>query len=136
MAMATHKSWEIWWSMSFDGEAQNSKVKPGILPEAVFEFLWYAPDVPEKELSDLPLVRYFDDLGLLTVRSSWKRDAKVLTIKCSPPGGIKQWREGWKIRNEEGIELFSCPIIIRITSPTSLPAGAIISPVRMDITAT
>ena len=64
-------------------------------------------DVPEKELSDLPLVRYFDDLGLLTVRSSWERDAKVLTIKCSPPGGIKQWREGWKIRNEEGIELFS-----------------------------
>ena len=117
-------------------EAQNSKVKPGILPEAVFEFLWYAPDVPEKELSDLPLVRYFDDLGLLTVRSSWKRDAKVLTIKCSPPGGIKQWREGWKIRNEEGIELFSLSIIIRITSPTSLPAGAIISPVRMDITAT
>ena len=88
-------------------EAQNSKVKPGILPEAVFEFLWYAPDVPEKDLSNLPLVRYFDDLGLLTVRSSWKRDAKVLTIKCSPPGGIKQWREGWKIRNEEGIELFS-----------------------------
>ena len=88
-------------------EAQNSKVKPGILPEAVFEFLWYAPDVPEKELSDLPLVRYFDDLGLLTVRSSWEWDAKVLTIKCSPPGGIKQWREGWKIRNEEGIELFS-----------------------------
>lgn len=88
-------------------EAQNSKVKPGILPEAVFEFLWYAPDVPEKDLSSLPLVRYFDDLGLLTVRSSWERDAKVLTIKCSPPGGIKQWREGWKIRNEEGIELFS-----------------------------
>ena len=28
----------------------------GIVPEAVFEFLWYAPDVPEKELSDLPLV--------------------------------------------------------------------------------
>ena len=82
-------------------------MKPGILPEAVFEFLWYAPDVPEKELSDLPLVRYFDDLGLLTVRSSWEWDAKVLTIKCSPPGGIKQWREGWKIRNEEGIELFS-----------------------------
>jgi len=88
-------------------EAQNSKVKPGILPEAVFEFLWYAPDVPEKELSDLPLVRYFDDLGLLTVRSSWEWDAKVLTIKCSPPGGIKQWREGWKIQNEEGIKLFS-----------------------------
>mgnify|MGYP000470670344 CR=1 FL=1 len=69
-------------------------MKPGILPEAVFEFLWYAPDVPEKELSDLPLVRYFDDLGLLTVRSSWERDAKVLTIKCSPPGRYQAVERG------------------------------------------
>lgn len=88
-------------------EAQNSKVKPGILPEAVFEFLWYDPNVEEKAFDALPLARYFEDLGLLTVRSSWKPDAKVLTIKCSPPGGAKQWREGWRICEQEGIHLFS-----------------------------
>lgn len=88
-------------------EAANSKVKPGILPEAVFEFLWYNPEVDEKEFSALPLVYYFDDLGLLSVRSSWERDAKILTIKCSPPGGKKQWEKGWKILREEQIDLFS-----------------------------
>lgn len=88
-------------------EAANSKVKPGILPEAVFEFLWYDPEVQEKEFSALPLVCYFDDLGLLSVRSSWERDAKILTIKCSPPGGKKQWEKGWKILREEQIDLFS-----------------------------
>lgn len=88
-------------------EAVNSKVKPGILPEAVFEFLWYDPKVREREFSELPLVCYFDDLGLLSVRSSWERDAKVLTMKCSPPGGKKQWEKGWRIYHEEQIDLFS-----------------------------
>lgn len=88
-------------------EATCSKVKPGILPEAVFEFLWYDPQVPERDFSDLPLARYFEDIGLLAMRSSWERDAKVFSIKCSPPGGAKQWREGWKILKEENIDLFS-----------------------------
>lgn len=53
-------------------EAANSKVKPGILPEAIFEFLWYDPSVEEREFDDLPLARYFEDLGLLALRSSWQ----------------------------------------------------------------
>lgn len=88
-------------------EAENSKVKPGILPEAVFEYLWYDPKVEEKELSLLPLSRYFDDLGLLTIRNSWMRDARVLTIKCGAPGGKKQWQTGWSIDREEGIQCLS-----------------------------
>ena len=88
-------------------EAENSKVKPGILPEAVFEFLWYDPAVRKKPLTDLPLHRFFPDLGLLAVRSDWSRDAKVFSIKCASPGGEKQWRRGWKIFREEGIDLFS-----------------------------
>ena len=88
-------------------EATYSKVKPGILPEAIFEFLWYAPEIEEKDFDSLPRVRWFKDLGLLAMRSSWQQDARVLTIKCSAPGGQKQWREGWKILQNEGIDLFS-----------------------------
>ena len=79
-------------------EAANSKVKPGILPEAAFEFLWYEPSVEPKT---------FDDLGLLSIRSSWQRDAKVLTIKCAAPGGNKQWQRGWQLLQKEQIDLFS-----------------------------
>jgi len=85
-------------------EAENSKVKPGILPEAAFEFLWYDPTVEKKPLEELPKVRYFDDLGLLCVRSGWKRNDKVFSIKCSAPGGKKQWHNGWKLFYEEGID--------------------------------
>lgn len=88
-------------------EAQNSKVKPGILPEAAFEFLWYDPSVEERDFSDLPLTRYFPDLGLLSIRSAWDRGAKALSIKCGAPGGRKQWEKGWEIYRREGIRLLS-----------------------------
>lgn len=85
-------------------EAEESKIKPGILPEAAFEFLWYAPEVEKKELSELPKVRYFEDLGLLSIRENWSRESKVLSIKCGDPGGTKQWHNGWKLFREEGID--------------------------------
>ena len=90
-----------------EAEAAESKIKPGILPEAGFEFLWYDPSVPEKELSALPTVRYFDDLGLLAVRESWERDSKVLSIKCGSPGGQKQWLNSWRMYREEQIDSLS-----------------------------
>ena len=88
-------------------EASESKIKPGILPEAAFEFLWYDPEVEEKDLSQLPKVRYFEDLGLLSIRENWSRDSKVLTIKCGYPGGKKQWMTGFKLLREEGLDCLS-----------------------------
>ncbi len=88
-------------------EARESKVKPGILPEAGFEYLWYDPEVEEKELELLPKVRYFEDLGLLGIRDGWTPEAKVLTIKCGYPGGRKQWETGWRLYREENIRCLS-----------------------------
>lgn len=85
-------------------EAAESKIKPGILPEAGFEFLWYDPAVPEQELTDLPTVKYFEDLGLLAIRESWARDSKVLSIKCGYPGGRKQWQNSFRLYREEQID--------------------------------
>lgn len=86
-------------------EAQ-SKVKPGILPECFFEMLFFDPSVEPKEFSDLPLTRYFDDLGLFVQRSSWERDATLLTFKCSTPGGKKQWDLLWKFKEEKNYNCF------------------------------
>lgn len=88
-------------------EAQNSKVKPGILPEAVFEYLWYEPKVEEKPLEELDKVKYFPDLGLLSIRNNWSREAKAFTIKCSAPGGAKQWQKTWQLFHEENIDCLS-----------------------------
>lgn len=88
-------------------EAENSKIKPGILPEAAFEFLWYDPSVSEEEFDGLPKVGYFEDLGLLAIRENWTPESKVLTIKCGYPGGKKQWMTGFKLWREEGIDCLS-----------------------------
>jgi hypothetical protein len=86
-------------------EAQ-SKVKPGILPECFFEVLFYNDKVQEKDFTDLPLTKYFDDLGLFVKRSSWERDATLFTFKCSRPGGKKQWEMLWKLKNEKNYNCF------------------------------
>lgn len=78
-------------------EAFESKVKPGILPECLFEVLFYDPSVAEKDFEDLPLTSYFEDLGLIVIRSSWEEDAIHFSFKCSIPGGKTQWENAWKL---------------------------------------
>ncbi|MBE0652635.1 MAG: DUF4962 domain-containing protein, partial [Bacteroidales bacterium] len=83
-------------------EAMESGVRPGILPECLFEFLFYDPTVPEKDFDDLPLEKYFEDMGLIVVRSSWDKDATHFSFKCSYPGGKKQWKLAHDLKNEKG----------------------------------
>ncbi|GEM02354.1 DUF4962 domain-containing protein [Halolactibacillus halophilus] len=87
-------------------EAYNSNVKPGILPECFFELIFYNDSVNKKNFDDLPLVKKFDDLGLVVVRNSWEKDALHLSFKCSPPGGAKQWNRLWKLKNEKNYNSF------------------------------
>lgn len=83
-------------------EADNSKVKPGILPEACFEFIWYDPTVPEQTPDGLPTERVFPDLGLASMRTSWRADATACAFKCGAPGGRTQWEAGWRMREQTG----------------------------------
>lgn len=87
-------------------EAELSKVKPGILPECFFEMIFYDESVAETDFDNLPLTRFFDDLGLYVNRSSWNRDATLLTIKCSRPGGRRQWEWLWKLKKSKGYDCF------------------------------
>jgi hypothetical protein len=87
-------------------EDSLSKVKPGIMPEVFFEVIFHDSSVEEKEFDDLPLTKYFDDLGLFTHRTSWERDATLFTCKCSQPGGKKQWELLWKLKEEKDYNCF------------------------------
>ncbi|GAA0178885.1 hypothetical protein SH2C18_18590 [Clostridium sediminicola] len=83
-------------------EQYESGVGPGILPEAGLELLWYNPKVKEKTFEDLSLVKYFEDLGLVVVRSSWEKDAVHFSFKSGHPGGKKQWKQSWDMFREKG----------------------------------
>lgn len=87
-------------------EASESQVKPGILPECLFELLFYDPKVEEKDFDDLDLVRHFEDLGLVVIRSSWSQDATHFSFKTSYPGGKTQWHNLWKLKEEKNYNCF------------------------------
>lgn len=87
-------------------EAYESMVKPGILPECFFELLFYNSKVKSKNFEDLPLVKYFEDLGLVVIRDSWRLDALHLSFKCGAPGGKKQWERLWELKNTKNYDCF------------------------------
>lgn len=83
-------------------EAYQSRLFPGILPEAFLELIWYDPSVPMRNPADLPLTRFFPDLGLAVIRSGWDRDAIHFSFKSSAPGGNRQWKESWELNKANG----------------------------------
>lgn len=83
-------------------EQYESGVKPGILPEAGLELLWYNPKVKEETFENLPLVKHFEDLGLVVVRSSWEKDAIHFSFKSGHPGGKKQWKQSFDMLKDKG----------------------------------
>ncbi|ADO83901.1 DUF4962 domain-containing protein [Ilyobacter polytropus] len=83
-------------------EQYESGVKPGILPEAWLELIWSDSSVEEEEFDNLPLVKYWDDLGLVVMRSGWEKDAIHFSIKCGTPGGKKQWERSWEMDRKLG----------------------------------
>jgi hypothetical protein len=99
-----HAQWlgELVRSKFLFREAYQSKIFPGILPEAFLELIWYNPEIPQQSPENLPLTKYFADLGLVVMRSSWDTNATHLSFKSSPPGGHKQWKLSWEIDKKNG----------------------------------
>ncbi|MET4646874.1 hypothetical protein ABID95_006638 [Streptomyces atratus] len=90
-------SGELLWQ-----EASESGVRPGILPEAHLEYLWYDPSVPATRPTGTRA--FFPDLGLLAARTGWDDDATLVSFKASPGGGHKAWETSAKHRAERGWE--------------------------------
>lgn len=86
-------------------EASKSGVRPGILPEAYLEYLWYDPSVPAVQPTETRA--FFPDLGLLAARTGWDDDATLVSFKASPGGGHKAWETSAKHRAERGWETFN-----------------------------
>lgn len=75
-------------------EGREGLVKPGVLPEAWLEFVWYDPDIKPVPLDLMPLVRTFPDMGIVSMRTSWQPDACYMLFKCGSPSGHKGWHYG------------------------------------------
>jgi len=86
-------------------EAYESGVRPGVLPEAYYELLWYDPAVsPVDPAAVTPTAAYFPDLGQVTARTGWGPDATLLSFKAAPGGGHGAWRTAERLREERGYD--------------------------------
>jgi len=89
-------------------EAYESGVKPGVLPEAWAELLWYDASVaPVDPAESVPAQVAFEDLGLLVHRTSWDDDATLVSFKSSPGGGHTAWDTSRRIDAERGWDTLS-----------------------------
>ncbi|HEX6682221.1 MAG TPA: hypothetical protein VF062_05475, partial [Candidatus Limnocylindrales bacterium] len=83
-------------------EAYASGVKPGIMPEAYLELLWFDPSVQPKAPGETRA--FFPDLGQFTARTGWDGDATFVSFKAAPGGGHKAWETSFALRAEKGWE--------------------------------
>jgi hypothetical protein len=49
--------------------------------------LWYDPSVEARPPADLPTLRHFADMGIVSARSGWDGGESLLVFKCGPPLG-------------------------------------------------
>ncbi|GAB4262980.1 MAG: hypothetical protein Kow0080_00850 [Candidatus Promineifilaceae bacterium] len=78
-------------------EGREGLVKPGLLPEAWLDFVWFDPTVEPKPVAALEKTAVFPDMGLIATRSSWQSDATYLAFKCGTPNGARGWHLGHAI---------------------------------------
>ncbi|WP_410813896.1 hypothetical protein [Micromonospora sp. 067-2] len=84
-------------------EAYASGVRPGVMPEAAYELLWYDPGVPAVDPATVaPTTAYFPDLGQVTARTGWHDGATFVSFKSAPGGGHTAWETAHRLRTERG----------------------------------
>ncbi|MEU2761314.1 heparinase II/III family protein [Streptomyces sp. NPDC007094] len=88
-------------------EAYESGVRPGVMPEAFLELLWYDPRVTPVAPDGEPGTAYFPDLGQITARTGWDSAATCVSFKAAPGGGQRAWDEGHRLKAVGGWDAMS-----------------------------
>jgi hypothetical protein len=66
------------WQKANRGEFYN---------HTIWGLLWRDPQLALAPVEELPLWRFWPDLEMFSIRSSWKEDATAFVFKCGPLGG-------------------------------------------------
>jgi hypothetical protein len=76
-----------WWAQQVDDaniEAASARW---------LNLIWYDPTVQPQSPDDLPTLRHFDDMEIVSARSDWSGDESLVVFKCGPYIGHKAVQE-------------------------------------------
>ena len=88
-------------------EGREGLVKPGLLPEAWLDFIWFDLTVVPSPVTEMEKTAVFPDMGLLTTRSSWQDSATYFAFKCGTPNGACGWHLGQAINRQNGWDILT-----------------------------
>ena len=74
-------------------EVENARVTSESAP--FLNLLWFDPKQEAKPPNDLPTLRHFEDLGIVSARSDWSGKESLLVFKCGPPAGHDEVKKGF-----------------------------------------
>lgn len=82
-----------------DGHAQRLAARleaAGITtPQSYWlNLVWFDPAVPERPPEELPTLRHFENLGLVSARSDWSGRESLVVFKCGPSAGHRAAASG------------------------------------------
>jgi hypothetical protein len=68
----------------------------GFYQQTMWSLFWFDDSLHQQSYASLPLYRFWPDLEMFSVRSSWDDTATGFVFKCGPPGGnhMQQLRNG------------------------------------------
>lgn len=98
--LANIMSEKFLWKIEYESDMVQD-----LLPDAFLELLWYDNSIIPEGPNNLPLVKYFDDLGLVVIRTGWEENSTHFSFKAGPAGGHKAWviyhdalrEKGWMV---------------------------------------
>ncbi len=59
----------------------------GFYQQTMWSVLWFDDSLQQQSYASLPLYRFWPDLEMFSIRSSWDDTATGFVFKCGPPGG-------------------------------------------------
>jgi hypothetical protein len=62
--------------------------EPSVLHSIGWSYFWYNPSVKSLSPDNLPLYHYFNNQGLMILKSGWSKDDFTFTFTCAPVGGF------------------------------------------------
>jgi len=83
-AAAHHRQADV-----MDGLRRFRQAEPRAMEFGWWSILWDDPTLAGGKLDRLPAATFWPDLGLATIRESWRDDAVAAMFKCGPLGGYR-----------------------------------------------